>query len=201
MAARAEAQPEVAAAHFARGVEAARAHAWEDAEVAFLVAYEASHRAPVLLNLAAVRRERGSWVGAADAYHRFLRTAPEVDLATHWVGVARELAALQLTTPTLEIELPDGYTALLDGAPVVPGSQFAVDPGTHALNVRLGEVPVRHLTLELREQERRHLRLTLSESTPGAEPSGTNQWWIWALAVGVGVVLAGTVAAVALSQL
>ncbi len=212
---------------FRQGVTAARQGHWDEARNRFSRAYDLTHHAPILVNLAAADAELGHLVEATDAYSRYLSS----DAAQGHVKQAAQAAldALQPRVPELTVTVHGAGsddTLLLDDQPVPPaawGTAMPVNPGAHHLAIeRAGRaVASQDVTLA----ERAHQAVTLAAPAPlptvadteagrstahpleapahptrHAHSSGGNTWWPWAVGGGVAVAAAITIVVIVVSN-
>jgi hypothetical protein len=145
-AATASAQPSeedraVARAAFERGLAAAQAGDWEEANRAFEEAYGRVPLPAILLNLAGAQRQTGRLVEAERSYGQFLAMASGSDAESR-PAAERALVDVRAEVPHARItieNLLNGDRVLIDGGEVpnaALSTPVAINPGAHRVEVQ-----------------------------------------------------------------
>lgn len=161
---------------FQEGVEAARAHQWEQARDRFERSYEIAPRLLTLLNLAGAQRNTGHLVAAAESYRRFLRETSDGRYTRFRTAARRLLETLEERIPYARVKV-SGMGPMdeleLDGAPLASAAlhePIPVDPGGHTLNVKRGDqiIGARSFTLD----ESQSAEVALKVAAPAKDQQG-----------------------------
>jgi hypothetical protein len=163
-----------------QGMAAARANRWEDAYRAFMRSYELVRRPLLLLNLASAEEQTGRLVEAAEHYRQFLREVTSGREAEQRPTAEQGLARVEPRIPRVRVVingLRDGDTVWLDDGALSTAALDAplpLNPGSHVLVVRSGDVELGRASFELAEGTTREVALTLDRpATRSGGASGT----------------------------
>ncbi len=152
---------------YAEGQRLFRQGRFQDAEVAFLRAYEHVPNAVVWVSVAEARARRGNVAGAIEAYERYLRERPDApDKAT----IEKKLEELRATPARLQVvSEPPGASILVDGEETgkQAPAELEVPGGTHELRLRLEGMEEASQQVSVAPGERREVRIALR---PAATP-------------------------------
>ncbi len=156
---------------YAEGQRLFRQGRFEEAEVAFLRAYEHVPNPVVWVSVAEARARQGNVPGAIEAYERYLKDRPD---APDKGAIQKKLEALRDTPARVRITSePAGAAIALDGEGTgkETPAELEVPAGEHELSLsREGFAPVRR-QLVLAPGEQKALQLTL-EAQASEAPEG-----------------------------
>ncbi len=155
---------------YAEGQRLFRQGRFQDAEVAFLRAYEYVPNAVVWVSVAEARARRGNVAGAIEAYERYLRERPDApDKAT----IEKKLEELRTTPARLQVvSEPPGASILLDGEETgkTAPADLEVPGGSHELRLRAEGMQEASQRISVAPGEQREVRIALRpEAAAGAE--------------------------------
>jgi hypothetical protein len=129
-----------ARADFERGVALYRQHDYDGALAEFVRAYELSHRATVLFNIAASYQALHRYADAIPTLHQYLdATANDASLSTQRADATRALRELEALVAHLHVRTtPPDAAVTIDGRPArEPRGDLIVGPGHHVVEASL----------------------------------------------------------------
>ncbi len=157
---------------YAEGQRLFRAGRFEEAEVAFLRAYEHVPNPVVWVSVAEARARHGNVPGAIEAYERYLKERPD---APDKDAISKKLEELRATPGRLRVASePAGAAIALDGRETgeQTPAELEVPAGEHELTLRREGFDAASQRVTLAPGERKDLQVTLQAAEPEpAEPA------------------------------